>query len=320
MITQILASTFMPEAASKIAGEVDNLYIFLLWLSLISIALAMGAMTYFIFAFRRKSDNDKTAYISHNHILEFLWSFIPLVFFLVSFYWGYVVYSKLRGMPSENNSEVVNVTGRQWSWTFAYKEGIETSNELYVPKGKPVKLIMSSADVIHSFFVPVFRTKQDVLPGRYTAIWFNPTESGVFDIFCTEFCGGKGMAGHSSMIAKVTVMESADFDKWKEEKKKTAATKSLADKGKELFASRACSSCHSLDGSPLVGPSLKGVFGKQREFNAGSPVKADENYLRESILNSGAKIVKGFPAAMPVFQGQLTEEEVTALIDFIKTL
>ncbi|MCB1155948.1 MAG: cytochrome c oxidase subunit II [Leptospiraceae bacterium] len=316
-----LANSFMPPDAATYAKGLNGLYIFLLVSSFIGCVLSIGGMIYFTYKYRRKSDNDKTAYITHNYTLEFLWSFLPLVVFLVSFFWGYKVYSHMKTFPK--NAYEVNVTAMQWSWSFRYKEGIETANRLVVPLGKPVKLLMTSKDVLHSFFVPAFRNKMDVLPGKYTAYWFEATQEGEFDLFCTEYCG----FSHSGMIAKVVVLKQPDFEAWiktEEEKAKMANTKdpvTLAKVGKEIFEGKgACFSCHSIDGSPKVGPSLKALSGAKREFADGTNAVADENYLRESILQSRAKVVKGFAPSMPIFQGQLKDNEVLALIEYIKTL
>jgi cytochrome c oxidase subunit II len=316
-----LANSFMPAKASTNAGMVDNLYLFLLISSFIGCVLSIGGMIYFVYKFSRKSENDKTAYITHNHKLEFLWSFVPFVVFMAAFFWGYAVYGSLRKAPKDATE--IHVTGRQWSWVFSYKDGFETTNTLVVPKGKPIKLLMTSGDVIHSFFVPAFRNKMDVLPGKYTSYWFETTQEGKYDIFCTEYCG----FSHSGMIGIIEVKNEADYAVWHQEmveKAKAANTKDpieMAKIGQELFNGR-CSVCHSIDGSPKVGPSLKAVFETKREFVDGSSASADETYLRESILLSNAKVVKGFGpvSSMPVFQGTIKDSEVNALIEYIKSL
>ena len=315
-----LANTFMPVEGSDIAGRVDNLYIFLLISSFIAFIILIGGMTAFIVKYKRKSANDKTAYITHNNLLEFLWSFIPFVIMMVIFYWGMVIFEDYRNVPED--AEEIHVTGRQWVWRFAYKNGYAFSTKpasnamVNVPLGKPIKLVMTSGDVLHSFYIPGFRNKQDVVPGRYTYLWFKATQLGQFQVFCTEFCGLE----HSNMPATINVMPAAEYEAWFKSYVPEASAGGLADKGKELFSEKGCNACHSINGTRVVGPTMKGLAGTKREFADGSTATADEAYLRESILNSGAKIVKDYPAAMPIFKGQIEEEDVSAIIDYIKSL
>ena len=311
-LTQAYAQTFMPPQATQLAQDVDRLYSFLLYASLISCILIIGGMLYFVVKYKKK-EGQKSAYITHNNFLEFLWSFIPFVIFIVVFAWGAIIYWDMRNPPED--AFEVHVFGKKWQWEFKYKSGKNSFNEMVVPVNKPVKLIMTSEDVIHSFFVPSFRIKQDVIPGRYTSLWFEATEEGNFQVFCTEYCG----TGHSMMLAKIKVVSKEDFEKWLQESK--GVPKTLAGQGQSLYTSKACVGCHSTDGSPRVGPSFKGLFGAKKEFDNGSSAVADEAYLRESILNANAKIVKGFAKGqMPIYQGQLKDKEVTALIEFIKGL
>ncbi|TGN06973.1 cytochrome c oxidase subunit II [Leptospira ilyithenensis] len=310
-------SSFMPIQATEIAKEVDLLYAFLLVSSLVSFVILVGGMTWFLIKFKRTSVDQKSAYITHNNFAEFLWSFIPLVIMVGIFYWGMVIFEKLR-VPPENISTEIHVTAEQWAWTYRYANGKEfyssANDPLIVPAGKATKIILTSKDVIHSFFVPAFRVKQDAIPGKYTQVWFEPKEPGNFIVFCTEYCGTK----HSGMLITIKALPADEFAAWFHAEKKGAETP--ADKGKTLFAQKACASCHSLDGSRVVGPSMKGLFGSSRKFTDGSGAKADETYLRESILVSTAKIVEGYPPAMPVFQGQLSDEDVENLIEYIKTI
>jgi len=304
--------SFMPPKATNIADQVDNLYSFLLWSSLVSCIILIGGMIYFVVKYKRRTDNDKTPYISHNTFLEFLWSFIPLVFFLGFFAWGWWVYHEMRQMPE--NSLEVHVFGRQWSWEFVYKSGKSSGNEFVVPVNTPVKLIMTSRDVLHSFYIPSMRIKQDVIPGQYTTLSFNSNKLGDFQVFCAEYCG----TTHSGMLAKMRVVTQADYEKWIQENEEGMT---LAQKGQKYYTDKGCVACHSVDGTPKVGPTWKGAFGKERELADGSKAMSDENYLRESILNPNAKVVKGFPAGqMPTYQGQLNEDQVNALIEFIKSL
>ena len=306
------ASTFMPPQASTIAPAVDRLYAFLLIISVLASILVIAGMLYFIFKYRRKSETEKSAYITHNHLAEFLWSFIPLVLFIVAFVWGWKVYHDLRFAP-ENAYEIF-VRGQQWSWEFEYQNGHKSPAELYVPVGRPVKLLMTSSDVIHSFFIPSFRVKQDVLPGRYSSIWFEVKEPGEYQIFCTEYCGLQ----HSSMLAKVVAVPQKDFDMWVSGK--AVSNLSPEEQGHKTYIARNCNSCHSIDGSAVVGPTFKGNFGLTRQFEDGGSAVVDENYLRESILDSQKHIVKGYTKVMPTYEGVLEDKEVEALIAFIKSL
>jgi len=311
LIEHAAARSFMPVAASEIASRVDKLYSFLVWASLISCILVIGGMTYFAAKYRRRSENDKTAYISHNATLEFLWSFIPFIIFMVVFAWGWIIYHDMRTMPKK--AFEVHVVGQKGYWDFQYKSGRKTSGEFYVPKGEPVKLIMASRDVIHSFYIPGMRMKQDVVPGRYSALWFQADKAGVFNVFCTEYCGD----GHSAMLAKVHVLPREDFDQWLQNDPYKGL--SVAQVGEKVFTAK-CVACHNATAEKKVGPGLLGLFGKERDFADGTKAVADENYVRSSILNPGGQIVAGYPNAMTVFQGQISEEELRGVIEYIKEL
>ena len=310
------AQSFMPTAATDIAGRVDNLYSFLLISSAISCAILIGGMIFFVYKYKRKTDTDKTAYITHNTFLEFLWSFIPLVIFLFVFAWGWLIYHDMRKVP--DNALEIHVVGKKWAWEVKYKSGVTTGNLIVVPVNRDVKLILTSIDVIHSFYIPSFRIKQDAVPGRYTMLWFNANKLGEFHVFCAEYCG----TSHSGMMATLKVVTQAEYEKWLETEAQ-ASTLPLAARGEKIFQAKACAGCHSVaDKTPKVGPSLFGLFGAKETLADGNEVSnIDENYIRESILNPNAKIVKGFPAGvMPAFQGQLNETELGALIEYIKGL
>lgn len=305
------ASSFMPPQGTEIATQFDNLYSFILITSLIACILVIGGMIYFGVKYKRRSANDVTPYISHNTFLEFLWSFIPLVIFLGVFGWGWHVYHQMRAMPE--NALEVHVFGYKWAWDFEYKSGKSVSGEMVVPVGVPVKFIMTSRDVLHSFFLPSMRIKQDVVPGRYTTLWFTAEKVGNYQVFCAEYCGDM----HSRMLAKVKVVPMSEYETWIQE---NDANLPLVERGQKLWQGK-CIACHSTSGTVGAGPTWKGLFGSTHEMADGSTVTVDENYLRESILNPNKQIVKGYKAGvMPTFQGALKEEEVTALIEFIKTL
>jgi len=330
------ATAFMPIQGTEIAGKIDGYYVFLLISSLISGLILIGGMTAFVVQYKRRSANDKTAYITHNTMLEFTWSFIPFVIMMVIFFWGKNIFNELRSMPDASEAEEIHVVGVQWAWNFKYKngikqytkEGISAENKIgnvekqimAVPLGKPVKLVMTSNDVIHSFYIPGFRNKQDVIPGRYTSLWFKAEKEGEFQVYCTEYCGLQ----HSQMPATIRVMKEPDYKAWLEANKPVMAAgdggmNEMAMKGEEIYDGK-CKSCHSLDGTRVVGPTWKGLYGAKREFADGSSVDADENYLKESILNPAAKIVKGYPPAMPPYAGQLSDDEITQLIEYMKVV
>ncbi len=310
------ADSFMPTQGTEIAKSVDNLYAFLLVISLVSCVIVIGGMIYFAIKYKRKSANDVTAYITHDTRLEILWSVIPLILFLFVFAWGWVIYHDMRTMPKD--ALEIHVTGKQWAWTAEYKNGVK-STEVVVPVGRDVRIILSAEDVLHSFYVPSFRLKQDAVPGRYTNLWFHADKLGDFHVFCTEYCGTQ----HSGMMTTLRVVTQEDFDKWLTTESEVS-TLPIAQRGAKIFQTRACASCHNVDNPAVkVGPSLQKLFGTENhEIEGGLKVTADENYIRESILNSQAKIAKGFGprSAMPAFQGQLSEVEVTALIEYIKGL
>ncbi|MBI2487963.1 MAG: cytochrome c oxidase subunit II [Deltaproteobacteria bacterium] len=309
---------WLPEQASDFAGRVDTVIWFVTIISLISFILITIGLVYFAIKYRRRSENDETPYITGNLFLEMLWTVIPSILVMVIFVYGFVVYRDMRTPPQD--ALEVNVTGKQWLWQFQYQNGKSTINELYVQQDKPVKVVMRSDDVIHSFFVPAFRVKQDLIGGMYTYLWFTPTKVGIFDLYCAEYCG----TGHSAMLGKVIVMSPEAYDRWEkgeeEEEGKAVAGLPPDQLGEKLYKERGCNACHSIDGSTLVGPTWKGLFGHEVSLTDGSTVTADENYIRQSILEPQAKMVKGFGPVMPAFKGILSDDDVAAIIAYIKTL
>lgn len=311
--------------ASTFAEGVDLLYVFIVALSVFFFVLIMGVQGYFMWKYHRKSDDQKTSSITHNGKIEFLWSAVPAVLLVVIFVWGEVDFLKQAVPPTD--AVQVRVKGQQWFWTVEYPDfpGVQlnssvATNEitLVVPKGQPVQLTMTSSDVIHDFYIPAFRVKRDVVPGRYTTLWFEATQVGEFNLYCAEYCGDQ----HSAMIGKVKVLEPELFEAYVRElgKLEQKEAESLADFGKRIYEKRGCNACHSLDGSPKIGPSWKGLWGKQETTDKGS-VTVDDNYVKESILDPNAQIVAGFEGVkMPPYKGQLEDKHIAALVEFMKTL
>ncbi len=304
----------MPPSGSTISGEVDALFYFIYYASAILFTLVIAATILFVVKYRRRQQTGKTYGKDHNLALEVTWTVIPTILILIVFVWGFRTYMKMNVIPSD--SMEVKVTAQKWFWSFDYEGGANSVNDLVVPVNQPVKLLMSSQDVIHSFFVPNFRMKMDVLPNRYTSTWFEATRTGTFDLFCTEYCG----KGHSEMIGKVRVLSQREFNEWLEAGSGPSEGESLADYGRRLYTSKACNTCHSIDGSSNVGPTFQGIFGRQESMVSGDFITVDENYIRESILNPQATIVAGYDPVMPTYQGVLKDRDIDALIAFMKSL
>jgi cytochrome c oxidase subunit 2 len=271
-------------------------------------ALIFTMVIYFAVRYRKQAGRSAEQ-IDGSHALEITWSVIPLCVFMVFFAWGAYVFFKQR-TPPQNSAEVYTVA-KQWMWKFEHMEGQREINELHVPIGRDVKMIMTSQDVIHSFYVPAFRIKQDVLPGRYTTIWFHATKPGTYHLFCAEYCGTQ----HSGMIGSVVVMEPKEYEAWMS----GSGAQPLAVTGQSLFSQLSCDTCHRAD-TQGRGPSLAGTFGKPVMLQDGRTVNADENYIRESILDPAAKVVHGFKPVMPTYQGQVSDEQLNALVAYVKTL
>ncbi len=309
------AYAFFGDAASRSTVEIDSVFLFVLAVCLFFFLLVEGLLIYFAVAYRRRKGDEAvaTSGATHSAILEALWIVIPSVVVVSFFAYGYVVFDDLR-RPRPGADEV-NVVARQFSYTFEYPDGTRSLGELRIPAGKPVKLVMTSRDDIHGFFIPEFRLKQDIVPGTYVTLWLQPARPGKYDIYCTQYCG----VGHSAMRAKVIVMEPADYARWLSSARAPAGA-SLAARGKDLSEKSGCLGCHTTTGSPGVGPTWKGLFGRRVPLADGRTVTADEAYIRESIFDPGAKVVKGFPNVMPTFKGSLSDDDVAAIIAYIKTL
>jgi cytochrome c oxidase subunit 2 len=306
---------WLPPAKSTVAGDVDGLYDFILWINVFFFVAITGATIYFAWKYRRRShDQLAKSQVGHNTMLEATWTFVPLVLCLILFVWGFRVFLDLTVAPE--GSYQVQVTAEKWKWTFTHPDGTVRVNELHAPAGQPVKLVMSSRDVLHSFFVPEFRIKQDVVPNRYSTVWFDAPAPGDSEIYCTEYCG----TGHSGMLAMVHVLSKEDWDKGDWRKVELPEGKTMVEWGGDLYKKYTCNTCHSVDGSRLVGPSFKGLFGREEKIQGGPSVVVDENYFRESIFDPQAKIVEGFAPAMPTFKGQIQDVEIDALMAFVKSL
>jgi cytochrome c oxidase subunit II len=297
-----------PDRASVAAGNVDALYIFLLIVSGLMVGLIFTALIYFAARYRYRP-GVPAEQIEGSTPLELTWSIIPFCVFMVIFFWGAVVFFHTRTPPRDSTE--IYIVAKQWMWKAEHAEGQREINELHVPVGRDVKLIMTSQDVVHSFFVPAFRMKQDVLPGRYTMAWFRATKPGTYHLFCSQYCGSQ----HSAMIGNVVVMDPAQYEAWMN----GGATGPLSATGEKIFAQLGCATCHRGD-SQGRGPNLEGVFGKPVALADGRTVTADENYIRECILSPGDKRVKGFQPIMPTFQGLVTDEQVNALVAYVKSL
>ncbi|MCZ6468837.1 MAG: cytochrome c oxidase subunit II [Candidatus Dadabacteria bacterium] len=310
--------TWIPEAASNLASKVDGLLLVITFISIFFFVLISAVLIYFAVKYRRKSDDEETPYITGNQTLEIIWTVIPSILLILLFVYGFVVYKDMRTPPKD--AVDITVTGKQWLWTFEYYNGKKTLNELYVRQNRPVRMVMRADDVIHSFFVPAFRVKQDLMPGRYTQLWFTPTKIGTFDIFCAEYCG----TGHSKMLGKVIVLSPEAYDIWEKgvavDGGEAVASLPPAELGEKLYKGKGCNACHSVDGSVVIGPSFKGLYEREGELEDGASYTADENYIMQSILEPQEQIVKGFQPVMPSFKGILSDAEITAIIAYIKTL
>jgi len=338
---------WMPEEASNFAGEVDWVFYFIFYVSLAFFVLIAGCMFYFAWRYRRRRPGQEAeAQITHNTPLELAWSILPAILLVFMFWWGFKGFMDMRTIP--DNAYEINVHAYKWAWQFEYPRGI-TTDELHVPADRPVRLIMNSQDVIHSLYIPAFRVKRDVVPGRYSDLWFIATRPGRYPLFCAEYCG----AGHSSMNTICEVHPPGEFEKWLEtadplralpdemyieyqkdpaafiEKykddpewgKQVRKLKTPAMIGRELYEKKACVTCHTIDGSALQGPSFKGIFERERVFADGTRLPPDmnlETYIRESIVDPNARKVAGFSAVMPKIA--LTEREIDCLIAFIKSV
>ncbi len=306
-------SFWLPPPDSTTAEIVDRLFYFILAVAAFFFLLIVVLMVLFVVLFRRRPGVGPAGAPSHNAVLEVVWSVIPVAIVMTIFFMGFTGYMEMRTSPRE--AYEIHVLARKWEWRFDYPNGA-WAGDLHVPVDQPVRLVMTSDDVIHSLFIPAFRVKMDLVPGRYTQTWFHARRPGQYQLYCTEYCG----TGHSDMLAKVVVHEPGTFQAWLEETRTTQENLSPAEKGEMLYRKSGCGSCHSIDGTPMVGPTLKGVFGQQHRFTDGSSGRVDENYIRQSIMEPGAEIREGYSNQMPTYRGRLKDREITVIIEFIKSL
>jgi cytochrome c oxidase subunit 2 len=300
--------------ATGLSGEVvDQVFFYILAITVFLLGLITFLMVYFVIRYRKKR-NPQPSDIHENIWLEIIWTVVPTLLVLAMFYYGLTGFNFLKKAPAD--SIKVKVIARQWSWLFEYENGVKSA-ELKVPVGKPVKLSLTSQDVIHGFYAPAFRIKQDVVPGMTNTLWFQPTELGIFDVFCTQYCGLQ----HANMVTKIVVLPVEEFNQWVQKGRKEIEAAKGKSHGTQLLQEKGCLACHSIDGTPGVGPTLKGLFGKTvtvmtngKERN----IVADEAYLRKSILEPNADVVKGFPPIMPL--EKMTENEISEVIQTLKEL
>jgi len=289
---------------------VDAAFMFIFWISLVMLAGITVAMIYFVIRYHHSRQPQPATDKDNNLLLEITWTVIPTLLVGAMFWYGWAGYLALRNVPE--GAMEVTAEARMWSWNFEYSNG-KTSPKLVVPAGQPVKVSLTSLDVLHSFYVPAFRIKRDAVPGMDNYVWFNAERPGSYDIFCAEYCG----VGHADMLSTVEAMPQHEFDEWYQGK----ADMARQDRNHELLSRYGCLGCHSLDGSKKVGPTLQGIWGREVTVIADGEektIKVDEAYLRRSILEPGAEIVKGYPPVMPSFQGQISEDELNELLEGFK--
>ena len=309
LVKWLNASALFPREASTIAPYADALYFFLLTITVIGLVLV--ATLVFGFSIRyRQSSHPVAEQVEGSTLLEATWTIIPLALFLVVFVWGALLYFRIYTPPA--NSMNIYIVGKQWMWKAEHPGGQHEINALHVPTGRPVQLTMISQDVFHSFSIPDFRVKREVIPGRYSTVWFEATTPGTYHLFCTQYCG----TNHSQMIGEITVLSPEDYQKWTEG---STSGMSLAQNGERLFASMGCNACHS--GSATArGPNLAGVYGSKLQLASGSDVLVNEAYLRDAILNPSQHVTAGYAPIMPTYQGQVSEDGLIDLVEYIKGL
>jgi cytochrome c oxidase subunit II len=298
-----------PPAASSIAAGIDRLYFVLTGITLFFSVLIFSIIFYFMVKYRRRSDDELPQETHTSMVLELTWTIIPSIICVVLFVWSAAVYVRNSRPPAASNE--IFVIGKQWMWHLQHPEGPREIDELHIPVGVPVELTMTSQDVIHDFYIPAFRVKKDVLPGRYTQLWFEPTETGTFHLYCAQYCG----TNHSEMIGWVYVMEPSDYAAWLSGGEQT---ESLAAQGERLFSQFGCGSCHAAEGGK--GPSLAGIYGKPQKLQSGETRIVDENLISEAITNPNSVHLPNYQPIMPTYQGQIDPDQMAQLIAYVKSL
>ena len=309
LVKWLHASALFPREASTIAPYTDALYFFLLLITVVGIVLVGTLVFGFSIRYRRER-NPVATQVEGSTLLEATWTIIPLALFLIVFVWGALLYFRIYTPPT--NSMNVYIVGKQWMWKAEHPGGQHEINALHVPTGRPVQLTMISQDVFHSFSIPEFRVKREVIPGRYSTVWFEATTPGVYHLFCTQYCGTL----HSGMVGEITALTPEDYQRWTQQ---STSGMSLAQNGERLFASLGCNACHN-GTAAARGPSLAGVYGSNLQLANGSSVHVSEAYLRDSILNPSQHVTAGYAPIMPTYQGQVSEEGLIDLVEYIKTL
>ena len=309
LVKWLNASALFPREASTIAPYADALYFFLIAISVAGLALV--GLLVFGFSLRyRRTRNPVATQVEGSTLLEATWTIIPLALFLIVFVWGALLYFRIYTPPT--NSMNVYIIGKQWMWKAEHPGGQHEINALHVPIGRPVQLTMISQDVFHSFSIPDFRVKREVIPGRYSTVWFQATEPGIYHLFCTQYCGTL----HAGMIGEVTAMKPEDYQRWTQG---STSGMSLAQNGERLFGQMGCNACHNGQASAR-GPSLAGVYGARLQLADGSSITVNEAYLRNSILNPSQNVTAGYAPIMPTYQGQISEDGLIDLVEYIKSL
>ena len=309
LVKWLNASALFPREASTIAPYMDALYFFLLAMTAVGMALVSALI--FGFSIRyRKEKNPVATQIEGSTLLEATWTIIPLAIFLVCFVWGALLYFRIYNPPT--NAMNIYIVGKQWMWKAEHPGGQHEINALHVPIGRPVQLTMISQDVFHSYSIPDFRVKREVIPGRYTTVWFQATDVGTYHLFCTQYCG----TAHSAMIGEITAMTPDDYEKWTHE---STSGMSLAQNGERVFASMGCNACHS-GNAAARGPNLAGVYGSKLQLNDGSQVLVTDAYLRDAILSPSQHITAGYAPIMPTYQGQISEDGLIDLVEYIRNM
>src|SRR5271156_2507390 len=304
------APQLRPEAASSIAEGVDHLYFALTFITLFFTFVIFSTILFFMVKYRRRAENERPPDTEDNLALELTWTIIPTLICVGIFLWASSLYFENSRPPSASTE--IFVIGKQWMWHIQHPEGVREINELHVPVGVPVKLTMTSEDVIHDFYIPAFRVKKDVIPGRYSSLWFQATKIGTFHFFCAQYCG----ADHAEMLGWVYVMTPSDYEAWLAG---GARTVSMSDAGGHIFSNLGCATCHTPNGAGR-GPSLAGVYGKREKLKNGDTRVVDEAFLRQAIVNPNSVVLPNYPPIMPTFQGQINEEQVLQLIAYVKAL